>query len=295
MNREFIRELPIRVRNLVRGLKYNKPAVASLVIISLVVFSAIFSPVLVDYSKLDVDYRRVFKPPSPEFPLGTDHMGRDILSQVALGARDVLLNGLLVSTIAILIGTLVGLVAGYTGGKVDKFLMTVTDVFILIPSFPLILILISIMGRMDLLTISTISAMTMWMGYARNLRARVLQIREMPFIEALVGLGMSKARILFTEVLPMVAPYMIVEYVRLIRGGIFVIVGLAFLGIAPWSPYNWGTMLNIAYFQARSIFIPRAFTHWLSPLVAIVIFQWALLNLARYLEEVLNPRLKEYE
>lgn len=282
-------------RNFLRGLLVNKLALASTVVLLLFTTIALLAPLLVDPRSIEINPARRYLPPSLEHPLGTDHMGRDLLKQLVLGARDVFVMGLIVAAIAITVGTLVGLYAGYAGGNVDRVLMTLTDTLMLIPSFPLILILIATFRRMDVLSIGVISAFTMWMGYARGMRARILQIREMPFVEALRGLGVRDARIILSEILPLVSPYMIVEFVRTFRGGVFVIVGLAFLGVTPWSPYNWGTMLNIAYFQARSLFIPQGFWHWFSPLAAIVLLQWSLIEFSRYIEEVFIPRLKEYE
>ncbi|MEM4430260.1 MAG: ABC transporter permease [Thermofilum sp.] len=278
-----------------KGLAVNKLALVSTAILCSFTLTALLAPLLIDPRSIEISPEKRYLPPSLEHPLGTDHMGRDILRQLLLGTSDVFRMGLFVASIAITIGTLVGLYAGYAGGSVDRVLMTLTDTVILIPSFPLILILIATFKRMDVFSIGAISALTMWMGYARGMRARILQVREMPFVEALKGLGVGDARIILGEILPLVSPYMIVEFVRMFRGGIFVIVGLAFLGVTPWSPYNWGTMLNIAYFQARSIFISGGFWHWFSPLTAIVMLQWSLTEFSRYIKEVLIPRLKEYE
>ncbi len=244
---------------------------------------------------IKVDPSKVFSPPSLEHPLGTDHMGRDVLKQVILGSRDVLFSGLVTASIAIGIGTVVGLVAGYVGGHVDGALMTLTDIMLLTPSFPLILILTAIFGRLDPLTVTAAASLTMWPGFARGLRARILQIKGEAFVEALWGLGFSKLRILFSEILPLVAPYITIEFIRVFRGAIFVVVGISFLGLMPWSPFNWGTMLNVAYFQARSLFIPAGFWHWFSPLSAIIFTTWSFTQFARYLEETWIPRLKAYE
>ncbi|MEZ0345295.1 MAG: ABC transporter permease [Infirmifilum sp.] len=284
-----------QLRAFARGLLVNKQALVSLVMLVAFALTALLAPVIIDPSLIQIDPGKRYLWPSPEHPLGTDHMGRDILLQLALGATDVFRTGLLIAVIAITLGTLIGLYAGYSGGRKDRALMTITDTMMLIPSFPLVLILIAILGRMDILAISAVASLTMWMGYARGMRARTMQVKAMPFVEALKGLGLSNTKIILGEVFPLVAPYMIIEFVRTFRGGVFVIVGLAFLGVTPWSPYNWGTMLNVAYFQARSIFMPQGFWHWFSPLMAIVLLEWSLVEFSRYLEEVLNPRLKEYE
>ncbi|MGC8987769.1 ABC transporter permease [Infirmifilum sp.] len=244
---------------------------------------------------IKVDSTKIFSPPSLEHLLGTDHMGRDIFKQVILGSRDVLFSGLVTASIAISIGAVIGLLAGYAGGYIDGVLMTLTDIILLTPSFPLILILTSIFGKLDPVTVTATASLTMWPGFARGLRARIIQVKGEAFVEALWGLGFSRLRILFREVLPLVAPYIAIEYIRLFRGAIFVVVGISFLGLMPWSPYNWGTMLNVAYFQARSLFIPSGFWHWFSPLAAIIMTEWSFTQFARYLEETWIPRLKAYE
>lgn len=278
-----------------KGLIYRKLALVAFIIILIFAFMALLSTFLPLKGKLEVNLEKAYRPPSFEHPFGTDHLGRDMFTQVILGARDVFTGGVIVATLAILIGTGIGMLAGYAGGRVDSLLMLITDSMILIPSIPVILILAVTFGSFDPITVYIIASLWMWMSIARGTRTRIMQLKGMEFIEALKCLGVSRFHLLYKEMLPHIGPYITVEFIMAVKNSIFIIIGLMFLGVAPWSPFNWGVIFYIASFEAGSIYMPKGIFHWGSVAFVLILLQWSLMQFSRYLEEVFSPRLKEYE
>ncbi|WP_020576601.1 ABC transporter permease [Actinopolymorpha alba] len=247
-------------------LRRDRVAIGSFVVIVLIFLAAIFAPVftLLTGHGVDTQYRTTGltpdglpMPPSAEFWLGTDDLGRDILVRIAYGARISLLVGVVATLITVAIGILVGLAAGYFGGIVDTVLARLVDVVLSFPFLLFAIALVSITGPSLAVAIIAISAFS-WAAVARIVRGQVLSIREREFVEAARSLGASDWRIMFVDVLPNVMAPVIVYTTLLIPTVIVIEATLSFLGLGvpPPTP-TWGGMLNdaISYYQVAWWFI----------------------------------------
>jgi len=273
----------------------NRRALVGFVITSFFLFMAAIGPLVVPLD-LSSNYSERFQLPSLKHPLGTDWIGRDILQQLVHGSRDCIGTALLTGIFAVGIAVVVGIFAGFVGGWVDVVLMRLIDVLLTIPQFPIMMIFAAVFRVKDPISIAAILAMWMWAGLARAIRAQILVLREREFIEAAQVLRLGTWHILFHELMPNVMSYIVLNFVRIVRGGLTASVGLMFLGLIPYSPTNWGVMLNMAVFQSGAIYImPGGLPYLLAPMGAIILFQYGALCLAYGLEEWFNPRLRAHE
>lgn len=280
--------------DIVRATVRNKVALFGAVILLAYLLMATIGPLVVHLDTVTRwEYR--FQPPSWEHPLGTDHLGKDTFAQIVHGSRDVLGIAVITALFSILIAISIGAVSGYTGGKVDAVLNGGINVFLTIPPLPVMLIAAALFAVTDVVGFALLLAVWMWPGLARAVRAQILTLKEREFAEASRCLGLGTFHIVFRELIPNLMPYITIEFVRLIRGAVTASVGIMLLGLAPFSPTNWGVMLNLAMFHTGAVFVPKAIFYVLSPMAAIVILQLGSLCFARGMEEVLNPRLREYE
>lgn len=221
------------------------------------------------------------------FPLGTDVFGRDILSAIFYGSRVSLLVGVSAAGVALILGTLVGAIAGYWGGWVDDLLMRVTDAFQTIPNFLLSIAIVGIIGA-STGTITFAIAIVAWPMIARLVRADVLRLRTYDFVQSCKIIGMSDLRIVFRQILPNCMAPIIVTSSVLVANAIIVEASLAFLGLGDPNVMSWGTILNVGRPELRG-------ATWItiSPAIALVLTVLALNLIGDALNDVLNPRLKE--
>ncbi|MBF8284189.1 MAG: putative ABC transporter permease protein [Anaerolineales bacterium] len=261
--------------------------VAGLVLIVVFSLSALLASVLAPANPLDQKLSQRLKPPSPAHWLGTDQLGRDVLSRLLFGARISLTVGLVVVGTAGTFGTLVGLVAGYTGGLVDEALMRVTDVFL---AFPALILAMAIAGALgpSLNNAMIAIAVVTWPVYARLVRGQVLSLREREFVEAARSLGASTARILWRHILPNTLAPILVQASFDMGGAILSAAGLSFIGFGAQPPTpEWGVMISDGrkYVSTQS---------WLSlfPGLAILLTVAAFNLIGDGLRDSLDPRLR---
>ena len=261
--------------------------VAGLVLIVVFSLSALLASVLAPANPLDQKLSQRLKPPSPAHWLGTDQLGRDVLSRLLFGARISLTVGLVVVGTAGTFGTLVGLVAGYTGGLVDEALMRVTDVFL---AFPALILAMAIAGALgpSLNNAMIAIAVVTWPVYARLVRGQVLSLREREFVEAARSLGASTARILWRHILPNTLAPILVQARFDMGGAILSAAGLSFIGFGAQPPTpEWGVMISDGrkYVSTQS---------WLSlfPGLAILLTVAAFNLIGDGLRDSLDPRLR---
>jgi peptide/nickel transport system permease protein len=240
-----------------------------------------------DTTKVD----RVFEPPSWQHPLGMDHQGRDVLSQVVNGGRDILLTALLTALISTAIGITLGALASVIGGGVDNVLVMLADIFMAVPQFPLLVVLAGLIQVSSMALLALILAVLSWPGLFRAVRAQVLSLRERDYVEAAVLLGMGTPHIIFKEILPNMMSYIAISFAFSMTGAIYSQTGLVLLGLVPFSSQNWGVMISIAWTRG-AIFYRDAAVYILAPVFAIAVFQLAMVWMTRSLEEVFNPRLR---
>lgn len=222
--------------------------------------------------------------------MGTDYIGRDIFAQIVHGSRDVLTIGFLAAIFAILIGVTIGALAGFIGGWVDSILMLITNLFLTIPSFPIMIILSAFISIKSPLVMAGILAVFGWPGLARAVRAQILEIRERGFIVVCKVMGLSNFYIIFREVLPNMVSYLAINFIAIMQSSIVSSVGVMMLGFAPYTPTNWGVMLNSAIRQGLTN--PDAIYYLLSPILCLILFQLGCIFFASGIDDALNPRLR---
>ena len=239
------------------------------------------------------DLEKAYSPPSFEHPLGCDYFGRDVLRMIIAGSREVLMVGILAALLTTAIALIIGLTAGFMTGVVDATLMTIADIVLTIPGFPLLLVLAStvLSKAMDPLSLAGVLSITAWAGLSRSIRSQVLAIKEREFIEAARCLGLRRIQIIFVEILPNLLPYIVTITILGVTGAIYAQIGLFTLGVAPYSSINWGVMLNNAIQQAGAIHSTK-YMNLLAPAFFIVLLQLGLITLSGSLDETLNPRLR---
>jgi peptide/nickel transport system permease protein len=263
---------------------------------------AVFAPALSPYTPQEVIRDEngrglTYAPPSVHGPLGTDDAGRDVWTQLVYGARISMMVGFLAGFIAMFIGSFFGIVAGYFGGRVDNLLMRITDILLVIPDLPLMLILVATMRQMDLhisplIVLVIVIGLLYWTSTARLIRSQVLTIKERQFVARARAIGAGHAHIIRKHILPQIMPLIVANTVLILSTAILVESGLAFLGLGDPTQPSWGTMLNFAF--DRSAITNGAWWFYLPPGFAIVWVTLGCVLLGNVLEEMLNPRLTEH-
>ncbi|MGQ9584410.1 MAG: ABC transporter permease [Anaerolineae bacterium] len=270
-----------------RRLKRNRAAVGSMVFLILLVLVAIAAPLLTPHSPYTPDFSLALQPPSPEHPLGTDELGRDLIARLLYGARVSLAVGLVVQTIAIGAGCLLGLAAGYFRGIVDTVLMRLVDIMYAFPSFLFAVFMVAFL-RPSPFSIILVLTLVGWPFPARLIRGQVLSLREWEFVSAARVVGANSWRIMVRHILPNALSVLIVHFTIGIADVIMAEAGLSFLGIGirPPNP-TWGGMIA----KGREYF--RSFPHLaLYPSIALGLTVLAFNFLGDGLRDALDPRLR---
>jgi peptide/nickel transport system permease protein len=278
------------MRRIRHAFRHHPGRIFGLVMLVLFAFVAIFGPMFYP-SPLPQNANLIYAPPSWAHPLGTDYGGTDVLAEIITGARFLLYVAALSAVFQMVVGVLLGLVSGYTGGALDQVLMRLADLFLTIPGFPLLVVISTIINMENPLVLAAVLALTSWAGLARSIRSQVLTQRERDYVEAARGFRMSIWHILWREILPSMGPYVAINMMFSITGAIYQEVGLFFLGLVPFAYNNWGVMLNIAYTQAGAMYTTRSLLYLLSPLFCILLLNYAIILTTGAVDEVLNPRL----
>lgn len=228
--------------------------------------------------------------PSLTHWLGTDNVGRDILSQLLEGAKVAFIVGLSAAFFSIVIGTLIGMTAGYTGGLVDAFLMRIADIIMVLPSLVILLILASLFGQFNIWIIVFIIAIMRWPAVSRVIRSQTLSLKHRPFIEASRVAGASHLRIIFRHIMPNVLPLAFLYMTFRVTAAILVEAALSFLGFGDPSQVSWGMMLQWVWKSGHMFQAP----YWLIPPgLCISLLTLAFYMLGRAMDEVLDPRLRK--
>ncbi|WP_330633530.1 ABC transporter permease [Halocatena halophila] len=227
-----------------------------------------------------------------DYPLGTDDMGRDLFSQVVHSTQEMLKMITAGALFSVTLGTLVGAVAGYKGGWIDTVLSSITDVFINIPGFPLVMVLVAIfeMGENPYM-IGILLSVASWSGLARAIRSQVLTLRQESFVESARTMGLPTHVIVSKEIVPPLLPYIVINLTNAARRVIFEAAALYYLGILPFEKLNWGVTLQLAY-EAEAHARPQALHWFLVPMAAITGISIGLILLGQSLDRVFNPRVR---
>ncbi|WP_246148025.1 ABC transporter permease [Nonomuraea turkmeniaca] len=279
---------PTRARQVVAALTRDRLGLLGLVLIALLVLTALFGPWLAPFPEQGAglaDVARHDLPPGGAHWLGTDPLGRDVLSRIILGARPALVVPILVVALAVLIGVPLGLAAGYRGGRFDEIVMRIADMFLAFPPLLLAMVIVALLGP-SLLHAALALAVSWWPWYARLVRGLTAALRDRPFVEGARALGLRPFTVLSRHVLPNAAPPVIVQASVDIGTVILAVGSLAFLGLGPQPPTpDWGLMVA----EGRTYVMTE---WWLSAFPGLAIFLAVLgFNLlGDALRDVLDPR-----
>ena len=269
--------------------KMSRIGMFGLFLIIIFVSVAIISPWVAPYDPRAL-VGKPFLPPMDGHLLGTDQIGRDIYSQLLWGSRISLMVGLLASAFSVAIGTTIGLISGYFRGPIDSILMRITDLFITLPSIPLMLILAAILGR-SAWNIIFVIAITGWTGTARMVRAQTLSIKERPYVEAARSVGARDSQIMLRHILPNIIPLIFANAIVGIVNAILSESGLSFLGLGDPTKPSWGLILRYAN-EAGAMATGRL---WfiIPPGVCIMLIAIGFAFASYSLDQILNPRLRQ--
>ncbi|MFF4648549.1 ABC transporter permease [Streptomyces sp. NPDC001380] len=271
----------------------RKPGrIVGLAILVFFALMGVFGPYLYP-GDLAVDPEAIYAPPSAQHWLGTDFAGSDVLQELVVGARYVLLTAAVAALATVVIGTTVGLVAGYHRGLADSALMRATDFVLTIPGLPLLIVLSTLWSFGQPLQMGLVLGVTGWGGVARAVRSQTLSLRERGFLEAARGLGLPTRHVIVRELLPNIAPFVAMNLLLAVIQFIGAEVALFFLGVVPFSSSNWGVMLNQAVFSGGVMNSPEALTYLLAPLVCILLITLGIVLFLDAIDELFNPRLRE--
>ena len=265
----------------------NRMALLGLAIVIGLIVVALFAPFIAPYDPVHVSLREQFSPPSLKHPFGTDVYGRDLLSRVIYGARISLVIGFVPAVIAMLIGSTLGVVAGYYRGFTDTFIMRLADVVFAFPSIILAMVVTYILGA-SLFTLFIALSVVSWASAARVVRAQGLTLRERDFVIAGRAVGAGNARIMFRHIIPNCLAPILVLFTMSIPAAIMAEAGLSFLGVGAQPPTpSWGLMVNEA--QAYIFSAP-----WASiiPGLAILITVLGFNFVGDGLRDAIDPYLK---
>lgn len=269
----------------------SKTGTVGLLIVLGVVFTAIFADILVPHDPAKNDLSNLLKPPvwleggTAEHILGTDNLGRDILSRVIIGSRVSLLVGVFSVVVAGIIGLVVGLVAGYYGGIIDNILMRLVDSFLAIPSILFILVVLAVF-KPSIMVLIIVIGFTNWINYARIVRGEVLSVKEQDFVKASQSIGTKSSKIIKDHILPNILSSFIVISALSVATTIILEASLSFLGLGIQPPdVSWGAMLT----DGRDYL---ATNWWIAtfPGIAITITVLGIIFLGDWLRDVLDPK-----
>ncbi len=272
----------------------NRMGLVGFVLLISVVLMAVFAPILAPYdpyAPVKVKIDDIYAPPSPAHPLGTDDAGKDVLSNFIYGSRVSLTVGFFAAFISMAIGGLIGVTAGFYGGRTETVLMRFTDIMLVIPDLPLIVVIVAL-TKPALANIIFVIGILGWTSAARIVRSQTLSVKQRKFVLRARAVGAGNPHIIRHHILPLVMPLLVVNAVLAISLAVLNESALSFLGLSDPTRISWGQMLNYAF--TRGAMSAGAWWVLVPPGLGIVWVVLALTLLGQGLERVLNPRLETH-
>ncbi|WP_078856953.1 ABC transporter permease [Streptomyces sp. NBRC 109706] len=275
-------------RDRLRFLRNGKTLVG-ISILGVFILLAIFGEALAPYDP-SARSDSIMESPSWDHPFGTTQTGQDIFSQILVGTRGVLVVGFVAAILASVLGVLIGVTAGYLGGAGDDVLSSFSNVFLVIPGLPLIIIVTSFLPDTNDLTIALVIGLTSWAWGARVLRAQTLSLRNRDYVQAARATGETTPRIIVFELLPNLTPVIASGFIGTVIYAVLSNITLAFIGIADISEWNWGTVLFWA--QSNQALAQDAWWWFVPAGLCIALLGTALALINFGIDEFINPRLR---
>ncbi|WP_312700258.1 ABC transporter permease [Sedimentibacter sp.] len=266
--------------NQVRQLKIG------IILLAVIILLALFAPLIATHDPFSLNDDMV-NPPGKDYLLGTDGLGRDIFSGILYGARTSIIIGVVAASISGIVGTLVGGISGFYGGKIDSVLSEIINVFLMMPTFFLILIIVALFGS-SMFNMMVVIGITTWTGNARLMRAQALSLKQRTFVKSLETIGESKFKTLVRHIIPNGIFPIIANTTMNISGAILTESGLSFLGLGDPNVMSWGQMV----YNGKS-YLTNGW--WISTFsgAAIVITVLAFYLIGDGMNNILSPKLND--
>lgn len=272
-------------RNLYKFLG-NRMALIGAVTLIIILFCCVFAPLLTPYDPNFIDIPQKNLPMSAEHLLGTDRVGRDIFARVLYGGRMSIVIGVSSALGATLLGTILGCIAGFYGGWLDRIIVYITDIFQTFPQYLLILLCVGLLGQ-STMNLLVIFIFTGWTGVMRIVRSKILSLKQEPFVESCLANGIGGGSIMFHHLLPNTMGPVIVNATLQVAGYILSEASLSFLGMGvPDDVVTWGNIMNAA---KRLDIIQTMPVLWLAPGIAICLLVLSINFFGDGLRDVLDP------
>lgn len=278
MGKDF--QMALKKINSIKELKIG------LVLLSILILVAIFAPWIATHDPYALNDDLIAKP-SSQYLFGTDGLGRDVFSMVVYGARTSIKVGVIAALISSVVGTLIGGISGYVGGKVDRLISEIMNMFLMLPTFFLILIIIAIYGS-SLRNVIIVIGLTSWTGTARLMRAQAISLKERTFIKSAKTIGESNGRILFRHIIPNGIFPIIADTTMAVSSAILSEAGLSFLGLGDPNVISWGQIIS----HGKN-YLPRGW--WICTFsgMAILFTVLAFYLIGEGINRILDPKLNK--
>jgi peptide/nickel transport system permease protein len=279
------------VRTWIDRLSTYRQLTVGIVIIVAIVLLGLVGPLFVDVNGAKVGSATPDQPPSLQYPLGTDTVGRGLLNVIVVGTPLTLSIGLIAGAIGLGVGIVFGFTAGYYGGVADNVLRGAADVFLTVPGLLILVVLASsTKGAVDVQTEALVVSALAWMWPTRTIRSQVLTMRERGYIQVARFSGMSGPKIIIQEMMPNLLPYLAASFVGAVAAAILASIGLEALGLGPQNDPTLGMTIYWALYYTT---VMRGLVWWwLPPILVIVLIFVGLFMIAAGLDQIVNPRLR---
>jgi peptide/nickel transport system permease protein len=268
----------------------NRVGFAGFILVVTIVFVSFVGPLFVPLD-VTVDVNQIYESPSLSHPLGTDSEGKDVLSQIIHGGWPILTIGYLAAAISTIIAVTLGSLGAFVGGRVDTGFTWLADMVLTIPQLPLLAVLAGILSLNSKFAVAGLIGALFWPTLMRAIRAQVLSLKERDYVESARALDLGTPHIVFREIAPNMAGYIVINFTLAVTASMYAVVGLTLLGLVPLSENNWGVMINLAWTRG-AIFSKDSVFYIMAPIAAIALHQFGLVAMNRSLSEVFDPRLR---
>ena len=272
-----------------RASRLDGTLIVGLTLLGLILAISVLGPLVSDVTLAQVGAVAPRRPPGAEYLLGTDAQGRDMLTLMLNATPNTLKMGLIAGVIGVGFGTLIGLIAGQFGGWVDSVISVISDSLMTVPAIAILVIIAGNLAEMTTWIMALVVASLSWMFTARTVRAQVLTVKERGYVEVARVNGMAPLEILFVEVMPNVAPYILASFVGTVSAAILATIGLEALGLGAQNEMTLG---NTIYWAQQSSAVLRGFWWWWGPPIVVIaaIFVGLFLTSVGF-DRFANPRL----